>query len=284
MKRALVMLLAMGSVAHAEGEITSCQDLIDKDSAIVFDHAERIEGGQKCYVRPKDGGDPSVKGIVWDTQTIKEDAPQRGRCKKWAKHFTCKIKDAVPPGEETSARCRQQQPHAVTPAEAKQLSDANVAAVKSEPRFAKVLKLYERTKKEVTKELKDKKAWKTGEYAFDQDMFPKFSGDKMCPKQPITEVNIGMPCGTYEGDFAAANSIAGLGKTPKDCTWHHHEDLGVMQLVSTKAHNAERHTGGLAIWRRVIGYQEIAKDKKLAEKWKYDRFADYPLCCPAEEE
>jgi hypothetical protein len=38
------------------------------------------------------------------------------------------------------------------------------------------------------------------------------------------------------------------GFTPSGYTWHHHQDIGRMQLVETKVHQATGHTGGKAIW------------------------------------
>lgn len=38
------------------------------------------------------------------------------------------------------------------------------------------------------------------------------------------------------------------GQTPSRFTWHHHQDNGVMQLVSRKTHEAVRHDGGYSIW------------------------------------
>lgn len=38
------------------------------------------------------------------------------------------------------------------------------------------------------------------------------------------------------------------GDTPDCCTWHHKEDPGVMQLVSTEIHQKTAHTGGRSIW------------------------------------
>jgi hypothetical protein len=104
--------------------------------------------------------------------------------------------------------------------------------------------------------------------------FPKFKPEQMCETGGPTDVNIGMPCGSREADFAAANNIAGLANTPVydgkdgrrnipnlDCVWHHHEDLGRMQLVKKSAHK-EHHTGGVKIWETAMG------------------IPDYPLCCP----
>lgn len=38
------------------------------------------------------------------------------------------------------------------------------------------------------------------------------------------------------------------GETPDGYTWHHSEEPGQMQLVSTEEHQNNRHTGGKAIW------------------------------------
>ena len=42
------------------------------------------------------------------------------------------------------------------------------------------------------------------------------------------------------------------GKTPKGYTWHHTERSGKMQLVPTKIHMENRHTGGQAIWGNKV--------------------------------
>lgn len=38
------------------------------------------------------------------------------------------------------------------------------------------------------------------------------------------------------------------GDTPDGYTWHHSEEQGEMQLISTEDHQNNRHTGGKAIW------------------------------------
>lgn len=38
------------------------------------------------------------------------------------------------------------------------------------------------------------------------------------------------------------------GETPDGFTWHHNEEPGKMQLISTEDHQNNRHTGGKAIW------------------------------------
>lgn len=37
-------------------------------------------------------------------------------------------------------------------------------------------------------------------------------------------------------------------KAPPGFVWHHHQDVGRMQLVNKAAHDEHRHTGGMAIW------------------------------------
>ena len=46
-----------------------------------------------------------------------------------------------------------------------------------------------------------------------------------------------------------ANKAAGYTLTPKDYTWHHHQDRGRMQLVERSVHEKTGHTGGFALWR-----------------------------------
>jgi len=38
------------------------------------------------------------------------------------------------------------------------------------------------------------------------------------------------------------------GRTPSGYTWHHHQQDGKMQLVSTEVHDQSAHTGGKALW------------------------------------
>lgn len=38
------------------------------------------------------------------------------------------------------------------------------------------------------------------------------------------------------------------GDTPDGYTWHHHEDIGKMQLIDSVAHAKTGHTGGRSIW------------------------------------
>ncbi|WP_100333115.1 HNH endonuclease [Bacillus alkalisoli] len=38
------------------------------------------------------------------------------------------------------------------------------------------------------------------------------------------------------------------GETPDGYTWHHHEEMGKIQLVETEPHDQSGHTGGRSIW------------------------------------
>jgi len=59
--------------------------------------------------------------------------------------------------------------------------------------------------------------------------------------------------GTYAGDFAAANKLAGFTETPAGFTWNHTEVLGEMQLVERNAHEAARHSGGVQLYKEAHG-------------------------------
>ncbi|HSP79831.1 MAG TPA: HNH endonuclease [Myxococcaceae bacterium] len=60
------------------------------------------------------------------------------------------------------------------------------------------------------------------------------------------------PCPTpLPGHFrpAEVEALARSAEPPPGYTWHHHQDVGRMQLVSFEAHRmATPHTGGMAIW------------------------------------
>jgi RHS repeat-associated protein len=76
-----------------------------------------------------------------------------------------------------------------------------------------------------------------------------------------TDVNIGSLRGSRRADFSAADAIAASERPgwrrPPHHTWHHHEDLGRMQLVPTRVHRGRGldHAGGVSIWLRVFGRQ-----------------------------
>jgi hypothetical protein len=66
-----------------------------------------------------------------------------------------------------------------------------------------------------------------------------------------TQVRIKLT-GNRTRDFRLANEEAGLDKTPDDYTWHHSEDLGLMQLVPTAIHDPVYHWGGVAVHKRLM--------------------------------
>lgn len=63
--------------------------------------------------------------------------------------------------------------------------------------------------------------------------------------------------GNRKQDFAAANKLAGFGDkardTPANYLWHHHQDLGVMQLVRKDVHALVPHSGSVSIWQQAMG-------------------------------
>jgi hypothetical protein len=81
---------------------------------------------------------------------------------------------------------------------------------------------------------------KTG-IPFDKNGHPDFS--------KVTKADVKIkPTGSRLRDERTANSAAGLSRTPKDYTWHHHQDHGRMQLVPTAIHSETGHTGGFSLW------------------------------------
>jgi A nuclease of the HNH/ENDO VII superfamily with conserved WHH len=56
------------------------------------------------------------------------------------------------------------------------------------------------------------------------------------------------PTGDRHKDSAEANRIAGYKQTPKNYTWHHHQDYGRMQLVDKSIHRNTGHSGGFSEW------------------------------------
>ncbi|VVB65065.1 Salmonella virulence plasmid 65kDa B protein [uncultured archaeon] len=88
-----------------------------------------------------------------------------------------------------------------------------------------------------------------------EDRFAEFSKDELYP-HGVNDVNIGALRGSRAKDFAAANKIAGYSETPKGYTWHHHQDLGRIQLVEESVHakrvEGHDHWGGVSIWQKVF--------------------------------
>lgn len=89
------------------------------------------------------------------------------------------------------------------------------------------------------------------DYSKDDCPFHEFSDDELCESQP-NDINIGQLCGSRDKDFAAANALAGFDKTPAKCTWHHHDEIGRMQLVKKSVHAGTGHSGSVAIWKKAF--------------------------------
>lgn len=69
----IVVACALATLTPNDARAGSCQELIPKESKLVFSHEERIEGGKRCYVRHTDGGEPTYHGVVWDEPTASTD-------------------------------------------------------------------------------------------------------------------------------------------------------------------------------------------------------------------
>ena len=61
--------------------------------------------------------------------------------------------------------------------------------------------------------------------------------------------------GSRARDVAEAWRATGLDRKTlsRQWTWHHHEELGVMQLIDRRVHRSFSHTGGLQIYRVALG-------------------------------
>ena len=95
---------------------------------------------------------------------------------------------------------------------------------------------------------------------YDAEGFPDFTPHLY--NDGINTVNIKLT-GNRNHDFALANELAGFGRsanaTPDGFTWHHHQDLGVMQLVRSDVHSLSPHTGGVSIWQKAFGFDYLPK-------------------------
>lgn len=67
-----------------------------------------------------------------------------------------------------------------------------------------------------------------------------------------SEVWIEKVTGDRKVDSAAANRLAGFKETPAGYTWHHHEEVGRMQLIDMKVHTDFAHTGGVALNKEIL--------------------------------
>ena len=188
------------------------------------------------------------------------------RCEQFRNDPVCTAKQS-PPGPERSDRCTQKPAGKSLKPKSQVKRDSMLNRAKVGKENPQLQREYGKARRAIEDDLIAKKEDKTGAVKSRRDVWEKFGPDDMCEGSAgYNEVTIGMPCGTYDGDFAAANNVAGLGETPPGCTWHHHQDLGRMQLVKTTAHTPGKggpaHTGGLAVWRKVFNQKST------------------PLCCP----
>lgn len=100
--------------------------------------------------------------------------------------------------------------------------------------------------------LSDVDAWKNG-VPFKANGYPDFSAfvrNNVPGKKGEVKIILS---GSRREDFARANKLAGYTTTPLNYTWHHHEDVGIMQLIPTAIHDAVRHSGGVAAWVEAKG-------------------------------
>ncbi len=67
------------------------------------------------------------------------------------------------------------------------------------------------------------------------------------PKGKYNTVQIELT-GNRSKDYSAADAAAGIDsdyRLTNGLTWHHNQDLGIMQLVPTDVHGAVSHSGGV---------------------------------------
>jgi hypothetical protein len=237
-------------------KVTTC---LDKSSSVSWDNSGTFES-QKCKCDPAKG---CPKG-----RTGPDEKPAYSCPKQNAANPVCKAKKSNPASADEQKRCTQQSAHTVKTTDVAKQSRENKASQTRDKPSRDASEKYNKALAEIRKDEENKKSVRTGKDQTGNE-FPKFTEKDMCDVGGIpTDVNIGSLCGTREEDFAAANNMVGLGKTPSfsnapniDCVWHHHEELGRMQLVKRKAHESQPHTGGVKVWQDAFG-------------------AEYPLCCP----
>lgn len=101
---------------------------------------------------------------------------------------------------------------------------------------------------------------------FDNQGYPDFSAHIYIKNGKNADVNIGQLTGNRQLDERLANAAAGFDKTPEGYTWHHHQDLGRMQLVKRDIHDKTGHTGGYSIYSKAlaIGAGLIASIQKAS--------------------
>jgi hypothetical protein len=87
---------------------------------------------------------------------------------------------------------------------------------------------------------------------FSPHLYPAPAGRKSTVKITYT--------GSRKADFDEAWSKGKFTQTEIDTlsvdwVWHHHEDMGTMQLIRRDVHKAFAHNGGVAVWQRVYGQE-----------------------------
>jgi RHS repeat-associated protein len=85
---------------------------------------------------------------------------------------------------------------------------------------------------------------------FDKNGFPVFEPKHLHPKTNSVRIEL---TGDRKVDEAFANRVAGFGSTPEGYLWHHHQQLGVMQLVKKDIHEGVGHSGGAKLWDLLHG-------------------------------
>jgi len=241
----------------------------DKDVDACRVGEKDIAGGTYKFKTVEAGADADTKICVFTTPDkdtdkreirrlhvckdgVEANFPRKGKLMCRCKGDECKAKKdpatatAAPP-PDNSQRCTQvTKPTAATIANAKKLADASYTDADNKG----WTKRYDDMKAKVQAEQYKKMKEKYGAN-LKTNGFPEFDPSDLCPG--ANDVRIGALCGSDAGDFAAANNVAGYAEKPKDCTWHHHEDLGRFQLVKTSWHEKFPHTGGRAIWMKTFG-------------------------------
>jgi hypothetical protein len=238
-----------GKVWPQDNNVTRVFTCDDGSSAVSWNNSGTVES-QKCRCDP-------AKGCPKNKQALPPPVfacPESNR-----KLDACKDREERDANE--TKRCTQQPERNRTRKEIMDDSKANKDGLSSNRQKRAAIDKYNAALDDIRKDERNKREMRTG---VDQKgtEFPKFKQEDMCPTGLPTDINIGSLCGNREDDFAAANNLVGHSKTPPDCVWHHHEELGRMQLVKKKAHESQPHTGGVAVWKQAFG-------------------VDYPLCCPA---
>ncbi|WP_434341205.1 polymorphic toxin-type HINT domain-containing protein [Motilimonas cestriensis] len=116
---------------------------------------------------------------------------------------------------------------------------------------------------------------KTGQFEgtkiyYDQEGYPDFTELLYVGDEAKTNtVRIALT-GDTKKDFAKANKLAGINDkflSDNNLTWHHHQDLGVMQLINNQGHAGVSHSGGQSI------YKQLSNN----DNYNFEKSSDYQL-------